>query len=217
MGCFATLIMINLFALPQIKTGCKFESTYFNAIFLYACLIPETLMRIVFRFFLLSNFEDAMWKRSQILKSIIGVLYAVFAIYVIRTFETFTIHCYDPYPSFSLFTFAVIICFILPQAFIVCCLLTMLVLFSPCLCYWGFNYAQQESELRQNRESVIEATPKVTYDEARFEGIKNCSICFIDFQQGEQVTPLPCDTRHCFHNECIINWFGNKIECPICR
>ena len=140
MSIFASLILINLFALPDIKTGCKFESTYFNAVFLYACLIPETFMRIVFRFALLSPFEDQLWKRSQILTAIIGVLYAVYAIYVLRTFETFTIHCYDPYPSFSLFSFAVIILFILPKAFIVCCFVTMFVLFSPCICYWGINF-----------------------------------------------------------------------------
>mmetsp|Transcript_23321 Transcript_23321/g.31196 ORF Transcript_23321/g.31196 Transcript_23321/m.31196 type:complete len:149 (+) Transcript_23321:805-1251(+) len=148
MGCFASLVLINLFALPDIKTGCKFESTFFNAIFLYACLIPETILRVIFRFFLLSDFEERMWRRNQILKAVTGVLYAVFAIYVLRTFETFTVHCYDPYPSFSLFTFSVIICFILPQAFIVCCIATMFILFLPCICYWGINFYRTESELQ---------------------------------------------------------------------
>ena len=64
---------------------------------------------------------------------------------------------------------------------------------------------------------MIEATPKVPYDEEKFAGIKSCSISFTDFQHGDMVTPLPCDIRHCFYHENLINWFNNKVECPICR
>ena len=64
MGCFASLVLINLLALPQIKEGCKFKSTSFNAIFFYLCLIPETALRVFFRFFLVTDQEDRMWRRA---------------------------------------------------------------------------------------------------------------------------------------------------------
>lgn len=80
-----------------------------------------------------------MRNRSNLLAAITGLIYAVYAIYIIRTFETFTVHCYDPYPSYSLFTFAVIICFILPKAFIMCVAATIVVLCSPCICYFFYQ------------------------------------------------------------------------------
>lgn len=80
-----------------------------------------------------------MYRNSNILKSILGIMYALYAFYLIRTFDTFTVHCYDPYPSYSLFTFSVIILFILPKAFIVCCLVAIALLCSPCLCYMKYN------------------------------------------------------------------------------
>ncbi len=55
LACFASLVMINIFALPEIKEGCSFQSTNFNAIFFYLCVIPETIVRIVFRFALMSD------------------------------------------------------------------------------------------------------------------------------------------------------------------
>jgi len=63
MGAFATLVLINLVALPDIKIGCKFESTTFNAVFLYLCLIPETVLRIIWRFFAVTDFDEDMSRR----------------------------------------------------------------------------------------------------------------------------------------------------------
>ena len=87
-----------------------------------------------------------MWRRSNILKVMTGILYAAYTIYVLRTYETFTVHCYDPYPSYSLFVFSVMICFILPQAFIVLCAAAMIVIFSPCICYYAIVTWRSETE-----------------------------------------------------------------------
>lgn len=92
-----------------------------------------------------------MWRRSQYLKVVTGILYAAFSIYVLRTFETFTVHCYDPYPSYSLFVFSVMICFILPQAFIVLCAAAMLIIFSPCICYYSIVTWRHENEQQLTR------------------------------------------------------------------
>ena len=79
------------------------------------------------------------------MKAAAGLLYSAWAIYVLRTFESFTPHCYDPYPSFSLVVFAVMICFILPLAFLTMCITLMLVLFSPCIIYQAVTYYQEQN------------------------------------------------------------------------
>ena len=148
LGCFVAAIMICSFALPDENVGCQFQSTKFDLIFFYLCIIPETTLRIIFQYFATSNESDRMQLRNFLLKGITGLLYAVYTIYVLRTYESFTPHCYDPYPSFSLAVFAVIIIFILPQAFIVACVATLAALFSPCLIYSCIIGWREESEQR---------------------------------------------------------------------
>ena len=133
LGFFAAAILICLFALPQENKGCSFGSTRFNMIFFYFVVITETFMRILWQFLFVTNDENLMSSRNFILKAICGILYAAWTIYVLKTYDSFTPHCYDPYPSYSLAVFAIIICFILPRAFIVVCVTTMVVIFSPCL------------------------------------------------------------------------------------
>lgn len=43
-----------------------------------------------------------------------------------------------------------------------------------------------------------------------------CSICFVAFEGGVQVTSLP-QCNHYFHQECIREWFKSHGTCPICR
>jgi predicted nucleic acid-binding protein len=36
------------------------------------------------------------------------------------------------------------------------------------------------------------------------------------------VTPLPCNSKHYFHSDCVVQWFekqeeGQRSRCPICR
>ncbi|TNV73517.1 hypothetical protein FGO68_gene10530 [Halteria grandinella] len=45
-----------------------------------------------------------------------------------------------------------------------------------------------------------------------------CKICFMDFQQSEEVTPLICDERHLYHTKCIEAWIRTgQNTCPYCR
>mmetsp|Transcript_39279 Transcript_39279/g.29004 ORF Transcript_39279/g.29004 Transcript_39279/m.29004 type:complete len:118 (+) Transcript_39279:632-985(+) len=45
-----------------------------------------------------------------------------------------------------------------------------------------------------------------------------CSICWLDFQQDEEVTPLLCDERHLYHTTCIEAWIKQgHNSCPLCR
>ena len=42
-----------------------------------------------------------------------------------------------------------------------------------------------------------------------------CCICRENIELGAQIFSLSCD--HCFHKECISEWFKEKPECPYCR
>ena len=42
-----------------------------------------------------------------------------------------------------------------------------------------------------------------------------CSICLVEFEEGENVTVLPC--RHFYHNECIDSWLKRNCACPLCK
>jgi E3 ubiquitin-protein ligase DOA10 len=46
---------------------------------------------------------------------------------------------------------------------------------------------------------------------------KTCPICFEDFQENEDVIPLPCNEKHIFHDNCITEWLKNNNACPLCK
>lgn len=65
--------------------------------------------------------------------------------------------------------------------------------------------------------SVLERLPimKIIAQDFEDEPIKECSICFSEFQVGDEVCRLPC--RHIFHKECVSEWLKKKCTCPQCR
>jgi len=42
-----------------------------------------------------------------------------------------------------------------------------------------------------------------------------CSICLTQFVQSDDVVELPC--KHTFHRSCVLRWFREKTDCPVCR
>ena len=42
-----------------------------------------------------------------------------------------------------------------------------------------------------------------------------CSICLVDFQQGDRMGDLPCE--HPFHVACLKEWIQQKNHCPLCK
>ena len=62
-------------------------------------------------------------------------LYAAWVLLTMVYYNDFTPACYEPYPSFGLFLLTAEMLLILPQAFFVICLVSFLVVFSPCILY----------------------------------------------------------------------------------
>lgn len=48
------------------------------------------------------------------------------------------------------------------------------------------------------------------------EGLE-CSICMVEYEPEDEIIPLPCDTRHFFHADCIANWLKQNNSCPLCK
>ena len=48
----------------------------------------------------------------------------------------------------------------------------------------------------------------IDFDPNKFENeINECSICLEEFQNiNKKVTPLPCNSKHLYHTECIVLW-----------
>jgi E3 ubiquitin-protein ligase ATL6/9/15/31/42/55 len=46
---------------------------------------------------------------------------------------------------------------------------------------------------------------------------QTCAICLSDILDGELISTLPCNLKHCFHTYCLENWFEKNSSCPICR
>ena len=86
LGCMATCILINLFALPQVNKGCDFTSTRFNMLFFYMVVLTETVMRILYQYVWITNDAESNQKRNFLVKAFSGLLYAIWTIYVLRTF-----------------------------------------------------------------------------------------------------------------------------------
>lgn len=45
-----------------------------------------------------------------------------------------------------------------------------------------------------------------------------CSICLVDFADGEELRRVPCASGHLFHPKCIRDWLErSNSTCPVCR
>ncbi|KAJ0025261.1 hypothetical protein Pint_08120 [Pistacia integerrima] len=67
---------------------------------------------------------------------------------------------------------------------------------------------------------------RINISKSTFEGLERvriegclveieCVICFEKFDNGEEITRLPC--YHLFHGDCISKWLQRSITCPLCR
>ncbi|XWS65143.1 hypothetical protein CRYUN_Cryun05aG0065900 [Craigia yunnanensis] len=59
-------------------------------------------------------------------------------------------------------------------------------------------------------KAAIEGLEKVVV-----ENPIDCAICLDDLSTGSEVKRMPCS--HLFHANCIVNWLGKSMFCPICR
>ena len=76
------------------------------------------------------------------------------------------------------------------------------------------------STARVNSQGVAEIINKlveIRYQKDKFADLlRECPVCCVDFEDNDYITPLPCDTRHFFHRQCISDWLLKHNSCPLC-
>jgi hypothetical protein len=206
---------MNVYVWPSINTNCKYDTTWLNAVFLYGVLLPEAILRVT---------SLAFWRSASYLtvrRVWIEVtppcLYAIWLLVTLWYYTDFTPACYEPYPSYGLLVFTVVLCLVIPSAFFVLCMMSLLIVFSPCIGYQIFKGYMNQRQREKMKTQVIEALSKVTYSQIKIGDSSECAICLGNFEEDACVTPLGCDIRHYFHYECIKQWMREKNECPLCK
>jgi hypothetical protein len=93
--------------------------------------------------------------------------------------------------------------------FLICCL--------PCLCVVIVGAIANSQQREQLKRTVVQGLSKTTFDHLTDRVNKECSICLCDFTDEDEVTPLPCSTKHYFHSICIEDWLKVNNVCPLCK
>ena len=91
----------------------------------------------------------------------------------------------------------------------ICCL--------PCIISGIKEYMRSSREERAKKFEVIDHMIKKKYNADDFAQHKECAICMCEFGEDDNVSPLPCNTNHYFHAECIEHWIKENPTCPMCR
>ncbi|CAD8125205.1 unnamed protein product [Paramecium sonneborni] len=63
------------------------------------------------------------------------------------------------------------------------------------------------------RKKHIKPYNPSTFDQSNSQ----CAICLIEYQKGDVLYILPCNSKHFFHQWCILNWKQYQSICPFCR
>ncbi|KEP65812.1 UNVERIFIED_CONTAM: zinc finger, C3HC4 type (RING finger) domain-containing protein [Hammondia hammondi] len=85
----------------------------------------------------------------------------------------------------------------------------------------SYQRMEQEEDERRSRvlQILIDLLPTSAFDQSRSANLsdeaKRCSICFEDYEHGDELRRLPC--THVFHKNCIDVWLRRSFVCPICK
>jgi len=78
---------------------------------------------------------------------------------------------------------------------------------------------QPVSTPAKNRDQLPEYTFKKTEKTTEQKNTEapptDCSICLMEYNEGESVKSLPC--THRFHSACIDKWLSSHNTCPVCK
>jgi len=66
------------------------------------------------------------------------------------------------------------------------------------------------------KEDVINKLPVIRYN-SNLTGNTECSICMLEYKEGDKLIQLKCSPMHYFHEDCLKKWLRINGLCPICR
>jgi hypothetical protein len=77
----------------------------------------------------------------------------------------------------------------------------------------GSSWETDQGEPDHLTQEQIDSIPTFSFFNAVEE--TSCSICQQVIRNREPAKKLPC--QHIFHSECISQWLGRSVTCPVCR
>lgn len=81
------------------------------------------------------------------------------------------------------------------------------------------RHHEKKKNKKFNPRDIDFLFPLVKYQEEKGKSLdeegNKCSICLMDFIDGESVRYLTC--LHRFHQDCIDAWLAKNIVCPVCK
>ncbi|XP_063704126.1 RING finger protein 11 [Culicoides brevitarsis] len=77
----------------------------------------------------------------------------------------------------------------------------------------SLQHASEEEQIKiAKRIGLIQHLPTSLFDGSKKN--RECIICFVEFEIGDNVRYLPC--MHFFHQHCIDDWLMRSLTCPEC-
>lgn len=76
-----------------------------------------------------------------------------------------------------------------------------------------FKLTDKERAIIQDKFVVVSQVDQETLPENER---KSCIICLGDFEKDEKIILHP-GCKHTFHDECVLEWFKTKLNCPVCK
>ena len=89
--------------------------------------------------------------------------------------------------------------------------------FCPCITYVVLFEKSQEQIRNDKINKKLNETTYNDYCEKNNLKLDCCVICTGEFNSNDKVIQLPCNTKHCYHSDCIRTWVSKKTSCPLCR
>ena len=71
------------------------------------------------------------------------------------------------------------------------------------------------AQLLRLSDEDIEQIPRMQITKQQADDIASCSVCLMEYKEGEAVCKLPCS--HLYHVDCITQWLQANRNCPYCR
>jgi Ring finger domain len=79
----------------------------------------------------------------------------------------------------------------------------------------GFDGLSDDSGLPQRLIEAIFTTDYISSRMSKGDAARECPICTIAFQEGDEVKILQC--LHTYHKKCVDHWLSKKSTCPDCK
>lgn len=95
--------------------------------------------------------------------------------------------------------------------------LCVAIIILPLIIYSHYMHYRERTRHTRMIKSLFHHFISAPYSQERIHW-NECPICMVDFIEGQSiVTPLPCNTKHVYHTDCIKSWFKTKNSCPLCN